>query len=185
MPPFEYAIAVWNDFLMAKKYQPLAEKDWQELKLKAGLNPTEKAILQKKNFREDIFEFQVYLIAQWGLILGLFEEIPINGDPSSPWTPSQALLPFFKSIRGLPGELLQGSIFRQEEALRCWAEAFARPIDEEKKSTSAGKLKQMNYLNSLFEAERAEKKLEQELKRRETVIAELKKQAEYDRGNYE
>ncbi len=184
-PPFEYAMATVNDFVLDLSLKPLSAKDWQSLFDQAAPSTTELDVLVAKKLSPPFANDHLRWIAHFGRELGLFNltKEALSKSNSKPEGDSMARL--LLELRGLPPHYLTTSFFRQEEFFRKWAAAFGLSIDDESPATSKKNLAKCDYLNSLMNAGRAEKDLEKELKARQKVLEEIQRQAAANRGSYE
>lgn len=182
-PPYAYAIAVWNDYLIAEGAKPLNKKEWDRVATQSKLSGSEQKLLEDNGHRGAFFESHMCLVTHWALELKL--PFPKKTKAFAAQPGEALIIQFFKSIRAIPPELLQSSVFRQEEVLRRWAEIFSVEIEGEDSKSSEAKLKTLDYLRTLNDAREAQGVLESTIKQRERVLAHLKAQNTQSRGSYE
>lgn len=188
-PPITFAQAAINDFLMSCSLSPLTPEVWGEVLTDSMPSKHELKLMAKKNMEPPFAKHQIPIIAVWGLGTDLYSQTRDGYRTRNENDDSKEILTkLFLRLRGVPGEIMSRVRFRQEEALRAWAAAFALSIAGETESESHAKLLRLDYFGVMAEALKAE--TAHEAKHREAALKRMKEEAAAaaaaaSRGSYE
>jgi hypothetical protein len=81
----------------------------------------------------------------------------------------------FARIAPITPEMMRANVFRQEETLRRWAEAWAGAIAGETPEESAARLDQLDYKKTMVEYQKAAKTREEQAAARKAALEEAEK----------
>lgn len=96
--------------------------------------------------------------------------------------PLARLRAFFSAVEPLTAEMIRSNVFRREELLRRWIEAWGGVVDGETPKQSALRLGQLDYRKALREYERAETARKAEADRRAQLQREAQERETAARG---
>ncbi|GMV44304.1 MAG: hypothetical protein AMXMBFR64_60200 [Myxococcales bacterium] len=163
--PLDLAVAIVNDTLRMAGAVVVVDEAWAEWERSA-----------KPLWAEQLGVVGV-LLAQTSLRAATVEAI--RGRAVKP---AVCLRAFFEAIEPLTAELVRTNVFRREELLRRWIEAWGGEVAGEAPEQSALRLGQLDYRAALRELDRADKARKAEADRRARLLREAQEREAAARG---
>lgn len=154
--PLDLAVAIVNDVLRMAGKVVVVDRGWEAWSREAG----------------PLWAEQMGMVGHALAVTSLRDStVRAIGALSDP-RPVARLRGFFAAIEPLSAEMIRSNIFRREELLRRWIEAWEGEVQGEDPAQSARRLDQLDYRKALREYERAEEARKNETAKRAKLARE-------------